>query len=48
MSHPYARAGDTLTINVPNNCIDLAIIPEPTSMALLGFAGIGLVSRGRR
>jgi len=41
-------AMDVLTINVPNNSIDLAIIPEPTSMALLGFAGIGLVSRRRR
>lgn len=41
-------AGNTLAVNIPNNSIDLAIIPEPTSMALLGFAGIGLVSRRRR
>jgi len=43
-----ASDGDRLTVNIPNNSIDLAIIPEPTSMALLGFAGVGLLARRRR
>ena len=42
------RNGDTLTVTVPENSIDIAVIPEPSSM-LLGAAGLigGLAIRRR-
>jgi len=46
-------AGDTLTVNIPQNSIDLQVaptaIPEPSTYALLvaGIAGLGYAARRR-
>lgn len=42
-----ATAGDTLTVTIPNDSIDLAVVPEPSSMLLLGLGSLFLFRRRR-
>lgn len=44
-----ATAGDSLTIDIPENSIDFAVIPvpEPASASLLALGGLALLRRKR-
>lgn len=42
-----AKLGDTLAVSIPTNFIDLAVVPEPSSMLLLSLGGLFLVRRQR-
>lgn len=42
-----AASGDTLAFNIPNNSIDIAVVPEPSSILLLGLGGFFFARRRR-
>jgi hypothetical protein len=42
-----ATSGDTLAVSIPTNSIDLAVVPEPSSMFLLSLGGLFLARRRR-
>lgn len=42
-----ATVGDTLQVSIPTNSIDLTVVPEPSSILLVGLGGV-LLTRRRR
>jgi len=42
-----AANGDTLSVTIPENSIDIAVVPEPSAFLLLGLTGIMTLRRKR-